>query len=55
MVVSCLKTQMISQAYIIVNWLKHYGKISFGVILNLAFFFNLLMNGYIPVIEMFLF
>ena len=26
MVVSCLKTQMISQAYIIINWLKHYGK-----------------------------
>ena len=26
MVLLCLKTQMISQAYIMVNWLKHYGK-----------------------------
>ena len=26
MVVSCLETQMVSQAYIMVNWLKHYGK-----------------------------
>ena len=26
MIVSCLKTQMISQAYIIINLLKHYGK-----------------------------
>ena len=26
MVISCLKTQIISQAYIIINWIKHYGK-----------------------------
>ena len=63
--------QMISQAYIIIYWLKHYGKricslvcviravISLGVILHLAFF-NLMINGYMingymPLIEIFLF
>ena len=71
MVVPCLKIEMISPAYIMVNWLKHYGKricsfvcaicaviCSYGNFFWVIFqlvFLSLIINGNTPLTKIFLF
>ena len=71
MVVPCLKIEMISPAYIMVNWLKHYGKricsfvcVICAVICSYGNFFwvivqlvflSLIINGNTPLTKIFLF